>query len=717
MSAIVLENESFVLRLGEDCTAQSLVCRATGEECIMPGEEAPLFTVTEDRPYNNEIKLAHPNKRTTFRANRVRMEGDKLIVGFELIAFEAVVGLKIAPRYMAFVLEDFRLDAHQFEWLYMAPPPVSEFRLLQLPVRERKNFGEWLNVTWDEKTAVNVLSTSPYTRIDAEKRRGHRILTADVLRDIRLKGCGAALIAEPTDSFLDAIGDVERDFGLPRGADSRRGEKINASAYWAYEVLPENVDEHIARARQGGFSMMLMYYTSFVKEPEPYALSGDYDIRDEYGGSVEGIRAMLDRIKAAGIIPGFHFLHSHIGLRSRYLTPVADYRVNLTRKFTLSRPLDAEATTVFVEEDPTGTMVHPACRVLRFGGELIFFEGFSASYPYCFTGCTRGWNDTHAYTHEVGTAGGILDISEYGATSAYVNQKTSLQDEVGAKLARIYDAGFEFVYFDGSEGVDPPFEINVPLAQYRVFRQFGKEPLYCEGAAKAHFSWHMMGGGNAFDIFPTDVFKEKIAQYPAEEAPRMAMDFTRLNFGWWAYYMDTMPDIYEYGTSRAAAWDCPVTVQVNLEIFRKNPRTADNLEVMRRWEDIRARKLLTPEMKESLRDLAQEHILLLNGEGGYELTPYDKVAGAAGGDRRVSAFIFGRHGEAWAVLWHTEGEGDLFLPADPAALSYRAEADGEELPVTAAEGGAVIALAGRRYLKTALSREELAAALEKACLQ
>ena len=66
--SIIIENKELCLTLGEDCIAKSLVCKKTGEECLMQGENLPLFSLTEDRPYNNEIKLAHPNKRTTFQA-------------------------------------------------------------------------------------------------------------------------------------------------------------------------------------------------------------------------------------------------------------------------------------------------------------------------------------------------------------------------------------------------------------------------------------------------------------------------------------------------------------------------------------------------------------------------------------------------------------------------------------------------------------------------
>jgi hypothetical protein len=69
----------FTLRVGEDACVKSLVVKATGEECVDAALRLPLFTVTQDRPFNNEIKLIHPNKRTVYPACSLRRVGDTLV--------------------------------------------------------------------------------------------------------------------------------------------------------------------------------------------------------------------------------------------------------------------------------------------------------------------------------------------------------------------------------------------------------------------------------------------------------------------------------------------------------------------------------------------------------------------------------------------------------------------------------------------------------------
>ena len=710
MNHIFLENDVFRLTVGEDCTAKSLVLKASGEELLATDAGTPLFSVTQERPYNNEIKLIHMNKKTTFPANRAQYEDGKLRIGFDIAPYEAVVDVKIAPAYIAFTLERFIVHKTDYDYLLMDTPPVLSFRVCALPVRERKNFGEWLNTMWDEKGAVALIATSTHAEIDSEGYRGYRVLTADAHRDILLEGCGAALIAAKTEDFLDAVEAVEIDYDLPRGVASRRNKnKINASMYWTYDVTPDTVDKHIEYAKRAGFRMMLIYHSACFKTHYGWDLGGNYDLRDEYEGDFENFRRVLDKIKAAGITPGLHFLHTHIGIKSRYVTPVADHRLHIKRHLTLAQPLDTEATEIVVAQNPRGCPKDfEFCRKLQFGGEIISYESYTTEPPYKFLGCKRGEFDTNIVSHEKGQIGGVLDMGEFGPTSLYLDQETDLMDEIAEKIARAYNLGFEFVYFDGSEGTNAPFAFHIANAQYRVYKHFSPAPLFCEGAAKTHFSWHMLSGANAFDVFRTDIFKRMIDAHPVHEAPLMRRNFSRLNFGWWAFYEDTRPDVYEYGMSRAASWDCPVSMQANFERFEKNPRTDDVFEVIRRWEDVRERDWLTEEQKEMMHSTT-EHILLVNESGEYELVPYYQVEGTPEG---LYAFTFTRADKNYAVYWYQGEDKEIALPLADVLVE---EALGGTVTAQREENGCTVLPAShRRYLSTAASPEAIADAFRAA---
>ena len=695
---LVFENEAFRLVVGDDAVAKSLVVKATGEETLRPDRTVPLFSVTQTRPFNNEVKLTYPNKRTTYPATSLRREGDSLVVGFEVAPYEAVVEVKTAKDYIAFALKDFLLDYEDYGRQKQRKPPVDEFRVLQLPVKDRENYGCWLGVSWDDRAAVSVVGTGLETQVDQERRDGYRVFAAWAEYGVRLRGVGAALVAAAgRERFLDAVAAVENDYGLPKGVESRRSGVVNASVYWVGDANPENIDEHIRYAKEGGFTRMLLYYTCMCKDGSNYYYGlGDYDWRDTYPNGAADMRKMVDKMKAAGITPGLHVLQTHIGLESRYVTPEADPRLNITRRFTLAAPIAGDE--IRVQENTDDVVEEPLCRVLKFGTELI---GFRDVKDGVFTGLERGKFKTTVKPHARGEIGGLLDISEYSAHSCYLDQNSDLQDEIAAKIAKIYDCGFRFLYMDGSEGVDEPMAYNVARGQYRVWKALAKEPLFGSGAAKSHFGWHMLAGSNAFDIFGTDIIKAMVVKYPMYEAPLMQRDFTCVNFGWWMFWAPgadkapdgVQPDHWEYGTSRAAGWDCPKTVQMKLKELRAHPRRHDVLETLRRWEDVRVRRWLTPEQKEMLKKPAPEHHLYVNEKGEYELHPV-KVLEKAPGAPFLRGLVFERGGRRVVALWHMTGEGSV--------------------KIDLGEGVKDVAVGDRRYFETSLSMDEVERAFRAA---
>ena len=66
--SIALENHYIRLVIGQTGVAESLVYKNTGEELLAIREQLPLFSLSQKRPFNNEVKLAHMNKHTTYPA-------------------------------------------------------------------------------------------------------------------------------------------------------------------------------------------------------------------------------------------------------------------------------------------------------------------------------------------------------------------------------------------------------------------------------------------------------------------------------------------------------------------------------------------------------------------------------------------------------------------------------------------------------------------------
>jgi len=116
--------------------ALSLVHKATGQECLVPGAGSPLLYTWRER--------SSPNP-AVFPVRSLRREGDRLIATFEPLPTVATIRLRITGAYVAFLLETTRSDnllkdrpARSIE-MNEDTRPFDEICFFQLPVRERAN--------------------------------------------------------------------------------------------------------------------------------------------------------------------------------------------------------------------------------------------------------------------------------------------------------------------------------------------------------------------------------------------------------------------------------------------------------------------------------------------------------------------------------------------------------------------------------------------------
>ncbi len=476
---IVLENAEFRLTIGNDAHVVSLIHKSTGQECLQKGVRTPFCALTQYRPYENELQLRFPAKPRTFEADSVYKQGDDLIVSFELINIKVTIGFKIEDGYIGFILKkvDYKLPKYgdQLKTIF------DEFTILQLPVRNRVNFGEWLNVVWDKNVAVNVLATDQYGMIDAVACDGYHLLRAGGVSEVKNIGVGAVLIVTKTDQLLNHIDLIEQNYNLPRGVMSRLRKEYRYSYYEAVDLTPENIDENIAFAKKGGFRAFQINWNSVV------SACGHFPWSSQYPNGMADLQKVIRKIKDAGMIVGAHFWYNKAEINDLYVTPVPDYRLNLSRLFTLATELDKKSNVVEVEENPRGCTLDDNRRILKIGKELIEYTNYTSGRPYRFTGCTRGVLNTHSSQYEQGLKFGLLDVDTWPVWVRF-DQRTSIQQEVAERLGKIYnDAGFQFAYFDGAEDVPPPYWFNTSLAQLKVLNCMNPAPMFSEGALKITF--------------------------------------------------------------------------------------------------------------------------------------------------------------------------------------------------------------------------------------
>ncbi|HPA16305.1 MAG TPA: hypothetical protein PLU30_01065 [Verrucomicrobiae bacterium] len=692
LAGVTLETDHLRLEIGEDGTLRGLV--ATQGDAEYASGDGSRAIAAIYRGGHSVSAGEGPHAAVTGRwiyeggsrsdATRVRQQGDRLMIDFGGADVRATYRVIRTGGYLA------------FELLELDGGPVDRIEFPRLSVRRLPKLGQWVDLVSDDQFGVCLCAGSLNTDIEMLPEEGRVRMVAAAEATVGFPGAVAVLFGcrDPKDNFLDAMANVERDFLLPPGVAFRRSPLQRLSYLWASRPDPRNIDQYIRWAKLSGFRMIMLSYRAFSKG------AGHFEWNDRFPNGMADLRTVTGAIRAAGLRIGLHIHYSKASKVDPYVSPVPDDRLHAIRAFALSDNVTADATTVSVREDPAGCTLDKGRRILKLGKELIEYEGYSSGAPFQFTGCRRGHLGTRAAPQAAGTKLGLLDVDTW-PDFIRLDQNTDIQDEVARRLADIYrESGpYDMVYFDGAEDVHEPFWYHAASAQYRVFRLLDPPPTVCEAAHYTHFGWHMMSRANAYDnIAAPEGMKDFCRLMPCPTAAARALDFSRIDFGWLGRFGRTKlgcagPDVYEYVASRAAGWDCPISLNASLEEFQSNPRAEDCLGSIKTWEDARLGDRITDDARRRLRNVSpedaryvpcyeqraiyqncrenrnltgsqrriladrREHHLFVNEEGRHELVEIEEVVGVAEG--AVKAFLFHRAAkpeDTWVLCWAVEGE-------------------------------------------------------------
>ncbi len=723
---IVLETGSLRLEINESGTAHSLTAKPEGRELLAQPDTEPVAMVYCGGEWAYEVgwTYAHAVPPTyrggrAFPATSARRDGDRLTIGFGGANVTATYKVTKAADYLTLELTN------------VVGGPVHHLDLLRLAIRKLPSLGAWINIAHDDRFGICLCAGNAKTDAQTEQHAEQMTLKACAETDSGLVGARAVLIGcqKPLTRFLDVMEQVERDLGMPPGARLRRSPVQRYSYLSADRVTPENVGGYVAWAKRAGMRMVLFSYNAFSKG------AGHFVWNESYPNGMADLKKVTDTIRAAGLLVGLHIHYCKARKGDPYTTPVPDDRLHKERWFTLAAPLDDAAKTVTVRENPDGCTLDKGRRILQIGKEYLFYENFTTQPPYQFTGCERGHLGTTAASHSAGAKVGLLDVDTWDIFIRY-DQNTDIQDETARWLADIVKqtGPYEMVYFDGAEDVHAPYWYHIANAQHRVWRLLQPTPPVTEAPRYPNFAWHLITRGNAYDkVAPATGMKDFCDLTACPSAAVRVHDFSRIEFGWLGNYGEGRrgiagPDVFEYIVSRAAAWDCPLSIQARIGELESNPRGDDCVEVLRTWEEARLNGKLTEAHRRLLRNvkpsqehyvtcfhafpiwknyardgtltpvqreiLAQrrEHHLFINEKGRHELVEIKEVPLAKNNPFKV--FWFQRASQpkdTYVLIWAVQGSAELRLPDGVTVMRPFGK------PVPAKQH--VVAIGNRHYLR------------------
>ncbi|MBM4018190.1 MAG: hypothetical protein FJ288_07650 [Planctomycetes bacterium] len=450
-------------------------------------------------------------------------------------------------------------------------------------------------------------------------------------------GAKAALVGCPASALRPLLQDLVREEGLPWspvGGPFALDAEENRGSYVFATVSEKNADEWIALAKRAGLAQIhLIGWEQSLGHYEPRA--------DLFPGGLDGLKAVVAKIHAAGLRAGMHVLSGGISRDDPFVRPVPDRRLAKDGRFTLAADVGEADKNLPLAEPPGDLATHWAysgrSNVVQVGDELIQYTAVSQAEPYALGGCTRGAFGTRAAAHQKGA-----DVHHLFAIydTFQPDPDSTLVDDVAERIARPFnECKFDMIYMDGAEGMPDGWHGCARMRE-AIFRRL-KGRVLVEASEWGHHSWPFHSRLGAYD-YPHWGLKRFVDVHCRDAEGYQAASLLPAQLGWWAIlgpskdHPSEFPDEIEYLCVKSLATDMPMSFQgIGAGAKPWNARQDEYLDVIGRYERLRLGRAVPEEVRARLRTPREEFRLMPAGGGAWQFVPADyavhKVTGADDG--------------------------------------------------------------------------------------
>ncbi len=537
----------------------------------------------------------------------------RIIAHFGESGVSAVIGITAKERY--FVLEVLSVTGEQVEELVFVDLSLT------------------LQGTPEEPFAGCALALNLQTNVPELPRANSR-LRAMCYPRFGFAGAKVALIGCPQSELRSVMQEVvSAAEDLPHSsvsgpwaldADSNRGSYL----FNFGGLSEEKVDDWIQLARSLGINQIDFHGGQSFRfgdcQPNP----------ETYPRGLASLRAVTDKLHAAGILAGLHTYAFFINKSCPWVTPVPDARLAKDATFTLAEPLTANANKVPVVESTkdmstiTGFFVRNSV-TLQIDDELIIYSGISKESPYAFTDCQRGAYGTHAAPHAKDAQ--VHHLKECFGLFVPDGDSTLLAEVAGKTAEAFNEGGFDMMYMDALDGEDilGGSENGWHYGSKYVFEIWKRleRPALMEMSTFHHHLWYVRARLGAWD-HPTRSHKKFIDIHVAanESCRRM---FLPAQLGWWAFKTwsgqqgePTFADDIEYLCGKCLGTDTGLAIMgINPDNISDIPALPRFATIMKQYENLRHANYFPESIKAKLRVPGDEFTLIQNAEGEWQFRP------------------------------------------------------------------------------------------------
>ncbi len=514
-----------------------------------------------------------------------------------------------------------------------APDSVKSLDLIDLPLTLKAEPGE--------PVAACVLALNLQTNV-ATIPQPSKHLQATCYARFGMPGAKAAVIVCPQPRLRDVMKQVvlaaDELPHSPMGGPWALDVPVNRGSY-VIDITGQtnegNIDSWIAMLKSIGFTQLDFHTGQCLR-------FGDYAPNPRvHPRGFADVRAMTDKLHAAGMLAGLHTYAFFIAKDSPFVTPAPDPGLAADAAYTLVNAIAADATTIPVAESTangsavTGFLIRNSA-TLRIEDELITYQGVRKEAPFGFLECRRGAWGTQAVAHAAGAK--VMHLKE--CFGLFVPDPDSpLFTEVIARTADAYNqGGFDMIYLDALDGSDVlrGGEYAWHYASkftFELAKRLNKPALF-EMSTFYHHLWYLRARMGAWDA-PLRGHRAFIEGHRRSNAECVRY-FMPGHLGWWSISNwqgiqteRTFPEIIEYLCGRCIADDCGLSflTYVPPDKMFQSAHTKHLGRIIRQYEDLRRTNKVPLELRRRIGQPWQDHTLEMTPDGAsFQFRParYDR---------------------------------------------------------------------------------------------
>ena len=458
--------------------------------------------------------------------------------------------------------------------------------------------GSMANAASDDASGI-ALRAGDY---EGEMSVNPRFLLVAVPEKFSCVGKRSFIAAGPRQTFRDKLKNMVLATGLAHskaGGPWSADPDVTHGSYMFANMTASETDAWIRAAKLGGVTTIHVY--SWEKSRGHYGVD-----TNKYPRGLADLKAVADRIHAAGLGFSLHTLTGCIDPHDEWVTPKPHPDLIATSRYTLAKPLTEDSTEIVVNEtlDPRHDTVFSYTsngNVLDVGGELVAYKGVRREKPFAFTGLERGWNGTVKADHPAGS--GVKFLQQRFFTF-YPEPDSKLAADLADALAGVINTtGADMFYLDGSEGMKTPYGVAKMGAMIVERVDQSKRPVHVEMSCQQKHYWPFRAQFEAWDRcrFAPKAFEERHIASNARGG-RMS-NFLEPQMGWWSpeaaspHNRGLFLDDVEYFMSRNAGVGAAMSLQ-GIYLFGGvlPAMTKKALALIGRYERFRVARAFAPDV-------------------------------------------------------------------------------------------------------------------------